>query len=184
MPGPEIRTERLILRRWRVEDVDPYAAICAEPEVMQWIGGGQTRNRQECAEAIGRFEASWARKGYGLFAMTLKGTDRFIGFTGVAEPEFLPEVMPAVEIGWRLARDHWGQGLATEAARAALQFALNDIGLTRVISIIQAGNAKSERIASKLSMTVERETTDPTCGRCVRVYETGPISHSRGSPGT
>lgn len=184
MPRPEIRTERLILRRWRAEDVDPYVAICVDPGVMRWIGDGQTRSRQECADAIGRFEASWERNGYGLFALTLKGTDQFIGFAGVSDPAFLPEVMPAVEIGWRLARDNWGQGLATEAARAVLQFALDDVGLTRVISIIQVGNSGSERIAQKLGMTVERETTDPTCGRRVRVYESGPVSPSCGSPVT
>jgi RimJ/RimL family protein N-acetyltransferase len=85
-------------------------------------------------------------------------------------PEFLPEVMPAVEIGWRLGRRFWGAGLATVAARAALRFGLIDRGLQRIVSIAQVGNDASERIMAKLGMHLERETFDPSCGRQVRVY--------------
>ena len=80
--------------------------------------------------------------------------------------------MPAVEIGWRLARDVWGQGLATEAAQAALRFGFDEVGLDRVLSIIQFGNGASECIAQNIGMSVERDTVDPSCCRAVRVYET------------
>ncbi len=100
--------------------------------------------------------------------MELRATGELIGFTGLAVPEFLPEVMPAVEIGWRLGRPSWGQGLATEAAREALRFGLIDRGLERIISIAQVGNDASERIIGKLGMRLEQETVDPTCDRLVR----------------
>ena len=94
-------------------------------------------------------------------------------------PEFLPEVLPAVEIGWRLARDAWGQGLATEGARAALRFGLSELELARIVSIHQVENRESGRIMEKLGMRFERKTVDPTCGRPVHVYQ---ITRSDGSP--
>jgi RimJ/RimL family protein N-acetyltransferase len=117
------------------------------------------------------FEQSWNQHGFGLFAVDLRETNRFIGFIGLSIPDFLPEVLPAVEIGWRLARNLWGRGLATEGAKAALRFGLEDRHLDRIVSIHQIGNAASERIIEKLGLRLERETIDPTCGRPVRVYE-------------
>ena len=108
--------------------------------------------------------------GFGLFALELRATGELIGFAGLAVSEFLPEVMPAVEIGWRLGRPFWGQGLATEAARVALRFGLIARGLERIVSIAQVGNGASEGIMSKLGMCLERETVDPTCNRPVRVH--------------
>jgi RimJ/RimL family protein N-acetyltransferase len=171
MKTQSIETERLRLRRWKADDVAPYGAICADPAVMRWIGNGETRTIEQCAEAVACFEQSWNQHGFGLFAVDLRETNRFIGFIGLSIPDFLPEVLPAVEIGWRLARNLWGRGLATEGAKAALRFGLEDRHLDRIVSIHQIGNAASERIIEKLGLRLERETIDPTCGRPVRVYE-------------
>jgi RimJ/RimL family protein N-acetyltransferase len=166
-----LSTERLLLRRWRPDDLGPYADICADAEVMRWIGSGRVRTREECAEAISAFERAWDARGFGLFAMELQATGRLIGFVGLAVPEFLPEILPSVEIGWRLAADQWGKGLATEGALAALHFGFGHVGLTRLVSIHQIGNDASGRIMEKLGMRFERETVDPSCGRPVRVWE-------------
>jgi RimJ/RimL family protein N-acetyltransferase len=146
------------------------SAINADAEVMRWIGDGSVRDEQQTRAGIEAWESEWDRHGFGLFALELRTTGKLIGFAGLAVPEFLPEVMPAAEIGWRLSRSFWGQGLATEAARVALRFGLIDRGLQRIVSIAQVGNDASERIMAKLGMHLERETVDPTCGRPVRVH--------------
>lgn len=172
MEEPSIRTSRLLLRRWRCEDVEPFAAMCGDPEVMRYIGSGTTRTREQSAGSIRAFERQWNRKGYGLFAVERIDGNRLIGFTGLSEPDFLSEIMPAVELGWRFERQAWGRGYATEAARAALDFGLRRRGLASIVSICQAANAASGRIAHKLGMHLEQETRDPTCGRLVHVYRT------------
>ena len=166
-----LSTERLLLRRWRQEDLDPYAELCADPSVMRWIGNGRIRTREECAKAISAFERAWDEHGFGLFALELQASGRLIGFVGLSVPDFLPEILPSVEIGWRLAADQWGQGLATEGARAALAFGFGQAGLDRIVSIHQVGNDASGRIMEKLGMRFERETIDPSCHRRVRVYD-------------
>lgn len=177
-----ISTPRLVLRRWREDDVAPMSAISADPEVMRWIGDGSVRDERQTKAAMEAWEREWDRHGFGLFALELRSAGELIGFAGLAVPEFLPEVMPAVEIGWRLARPFWGRGLATEAARAALRFGLNDRGLERIISIVQVGNDASERIIAKLGMHLERETVDPTCARLVRVHAITNAQYLAASP--
>jgi RimJ/RimL family protein N-acetyltransferase len=166
-----IETPRLVLRRWRDQDVAPMAAVNADPEVMRWIGDGSVRTEEQTRAALQACERDWETRGFGLFAVELRASGELAGFTGLAVPDFLPEVMPAVEIGWRLGRAFWNQGIATEAARAALHFGLADRGLERIVSVVQAGNDASERIVAKLGMGLERETVDPTCARPVRVYD-------------
>lgn len=167
---PEIETERLRLRRWLPVDHAPFARICGDPEVMRHIGDGSVRTAEEASRAIKRFEEEWARHGFGLFAVEAKESGTFIGFTGLSSPEFLPEVLPAVEIGWRLARPSWGQGYASEAAARALAFGTRDLGLTDIVSICQTANGASVRIMEKLGLVFDRGTVDPTCGREVQVY--------------
>jgi RimJ/RimL family protein N-acetyltransferase len=166
-----LRTERLVLRRWRQEDLEPYAEMCADAEVMRWIGNGQVRTREACARAISSFERAWEDRGFGLFAIELQTSGRLIGSVGLSVPDFLPEILPSVEIGWRLATAQWGKGLATEGARAALAFGFGQVGLDRIVSVHQVGNGASGRIMEKLGMRLERETVDPSCARPVRVYE-------------
>lgn len=168
---PAIDTTRLVLRRWSEHDVAPLAAINADPEAMRWIGDGSTRTEQQTRASIEAWERQWDTHGFGLFAVEVRETGALAGLTGLAIPSFLPEIMPAVEIAWRLGRSFWGQGIATEAARAALRFGLVDCGLERIVSIVQIGNDASERIMIKLGMHPERETVDPASRRPVRVYE-------------
>lgn len=172
MKGPAITTERLLLRRWRAEDVAPFAAICGDPEVMRFIGAGATRTPAQAAASIRGFERAWDAQGYGLFALERREGGELIGFTGLSDPTFLPEILPAVELGWRLARASWGRGYATEAARAVLDFAERELGLRGIVSVFQSENAASARIVRKLGMRFERQTRDPSCGRLVEVYRT------------
>jgi RimJ/RimL family protein N-acetyltransferase len=166
-----LSTPRLLLRRWLPADLDPYAAMCADTEVMRWIGNGRVRTRDECTAAIPGFERLWNERGFGVLAMELKASGRMVGFVGFSIPKFLPEILPAVEIGWRLAADQWGQGLASEGARAMLTYGFDHVKFDRVVSIHQVGNDASGRIMEKLGMRLEREAVDATCGRPVRVYE-------------
>jgi RimJ/RimL family protein N-acetyltransferase len=166
-----IETERLVLRGWDiVDDLDAYAAICADPEVMRFIGDGSPLTRAESADRLRAFEVAWQERGFGLFALELTKTGELIGFTGLAPPDFLPEIMPAVEIGWRLARPHWGQGYATEAARSALAFGFDRVGLERIVSVHTVGNDASANVMRKIGMHFDRETVHPGNGRAVRVY--------------
>ena len=172
MSEPWIKTGRLLLRRWRDDDVEPFAAMCSDPEVMRYIGSGATRTRAQAQASIEAHERDWEEMGYGLCAVELLEDGGFLGFTGLSEPTFLPEVMPAVEIGWRFARQSWGKGYASEAAQAALEYGLKDLGLSEIVSIYQAENHASERIIQKLGMLFDREAIDPTFGRLIRVYRT------------
>jgi RimJ/RimL family protein N-acetyltransferase len=145
------------------------AAINADPEVMRWIGDGTVRDAQQTRAGVEAWEREWDARGFGLFAVEMRATGELAGLTGLSVPDFLPEVMPAVEIGWRLGRPLWGLGLATEAARAALAFGLLNCD-EKIVSIAQVGNDASERVMEKLGMRLERETIDPTCNRPVRVH--------------
>ncbi|MFB0620384.1 GNAT family N-acetyltransferase [Streptomyces sp. AGS-58] len=163
-------TPRLILRRWREEDVAPMAAVNADPAVMRWIRDGSVRDEQETRRGIRAWESEWEAQGFGLFAVEIRSTGELAGFTGLSVPHYLPQVLPAVEVGWRLGRSHWGRGLATEAAVAAVRFAFEERRLERILSIAQVGNDASERIMTKLGMRPVRETVHPAFGRRVRVY--------------
>ncbi|MFE6099341.1 GNAT family N-acetyltransferase [Streptomyces laurentii] len=166
-----LETPRLVLRRWRADDVVPMAAVNADPEVMRWIGDGSVRDEQQTRRGIEAMEREWHRQGFGLFAVEIRSTGELAGFTGLSVPDFMPELLPAVEIGWRLGRTYWGQGLATEAAAAALRFGFENCELGRIVSIVQLDNGASERIMTKLGMHPVGETIDPSCGRRVRVFE-------------
>lgn len=172
MNQTSINTDRLLLRRWRDDDVEPFAAMCSDPEVMRYIGSGATRTCEQARTSIHAYEREWEENGFGLFAVERLEDGRFLGFTGLAEPDFLPEIMPAVEIGWRFARQTWGNGYASEAAQAALDFGLEKLGLSEIVGICQTENRASGRIMEKLGMRFDREAVDPTCSRLIRVYRT------------
>ena len=173
----EIRTPRLLLRRWCADDLAPMAEINADPEVMRWIRDGSVLAPQETAQAIERWEAEWDGQGFGLFAVELRASGELIGFTGLAVPRFLPEILPAVEIGWRLGRRYWGRGYVSEAARAAMEFAREVRGLDRLVSIARVGNTASENVMRKLGMVPERETTHPVYRFPVRVHAIDLTGH-------
>jgi len=166
----EIQTPRLLLRQFDEDDLVQMAEINADPGVMRWIGDGSVRDLEQTAQAMERWEEEWDEEGFGLFAVELLASGELAGFTGLSVPAFLPEVLPAVEIGWRLGRQFWGQGYASEAAHAAMEFALTDRGLDRLVSISRVGNDASENVMRKLGMTLERETTHPEFGFPLRVH--------------
>jgi RimJ/RimL family protein N-acetyltransferase len=144
-----IRTERLLLREWREEDRDPWAALNADPQVMEYFPA--TLDRAESDAAFDRIASTLAERGRGLWALDLDGA--FIGFTGLAEPRFDAPFTPATEIGWRLARAAWGHGYATEAASAVLDHAFGALGLREVVSFTSVGNVRSRSVMERLGMT-------------------------------
>ncbi|MFI1016918.1 GNAT family N-acetyltransferase [Streptomyces sp. NPDC020965] len=166
----EIRTPRLILRRWHDDDLLPLAEITADPEVMRWMDDGSVLDLEQTAEAVERWEEEWDEEGFGLFAIELLASGELAGFAGLSVPDFLPAVLPAVEIRWLLGRQFWGQGYASEAAHATLEFALQDRGLDRVVSINRMANDASENVVRKLGMTSEYETTHPVHGFALSVH--------------
>jgi RimJ/RimL family protein N-acetyltransferase len=170
MENALLKTDRLTLRRWRDEDRAPFAAICADPDVMRFIGDGSTQTLEESASAIDRYERQWKDRGFGLFAVELNEVEKLIGFAGLSWPDFLPELLPSIEIGWRIAKPYWGMGYASEAAAEVLSFGVGTLGITDIVSICQLENSASIRIMQKLGMSFDRRTVDPTCNRDVEVY--------------
>ena len=139
-----MRTERLVLRDWRESDRDAWAALNADPAVREFFPTVLTREQSD--EAFERISGSLAERGWGLWAVALD--DRFLGFTGLAQPDFRPER----EIGWRFAVSAWGKGYATEAARAVLDFAFTELQLPEVVSFTAAGNVRSRAVMERLGM--------------------------------
>jgi RimJ/RimL family protein N-acetyltransferase len=154
----EIETERLLLRGWREEDIEPYARLCADPEVMQFIGDGSTLTREQSVGQISRFVRHWEQRGFGLWAVEEKGTGTFLGFVGLARQEDWGEGPHKTEVGWRLDRASWGRGFATEGARASVGYGFEALGLDGIISIIQPENHASRRVAEKVGLTLRGET--------------------------
>lgn len=144
------RTERLILRRWQLSDRDPFASLNADPEVRRHFVS--TLSREESDASVDRFEAGFDSNGYGLWAVERRDTSEFIGFTGLNP---MPAGIPGeggVEVGWRLARAHWGHGFATEAALESLRFAFDELGLAHVNSITAVTNTRSRSVMERIGM--------------------------------
>jgi RimJ/RimL family protein N-acetyltransferase len=149
---PSLRTDHLVLRAFRASDIDAWAAMEAEPEVRRYRGNNP-RTRIESWAAMERSLGQWALRGYGLFALELAADGRFAGFAGVLHPEDWPEP----ELAYSLAPHAWGQGLATEAAAAARDWAFEQHGLRRLASFIASGNVRSIRVAERLGAVREGE---------------------------
>jgi ribosomal-protein-alanine N-acetyltransferase len=148
---PELRTDRLLLRRWRGADRRPFAILNADPEVMAHFPEPMMRAASD--QMVDRIEAAFDRDGFGLWAVEVVATGRFIGFAGMNEVGFTAHFTPAVEVGWRLAREAWGHGYATEAARAALGFGFDTVGLAEVVSFTSTTNTRSQAVMRRLGMT-------------------------------
>jgi RimJ/RimL family protein N-acetyltransferase len=146
----ELRTPRLWLRRWRPEDREPFAALNGDARVMEYFPG--TLAREQSDALASRIESQLAQRGYGLWAVEVPGATAFAGFIGLSVPAFDAPFTPCVEIGWRLAAEHWGRGYAPEGARAVLDLAFADLGLAEVVSFTAAGNARSRRVMEKIGM--------------------------------
>lgn len=146
----ELRTPRLRIRDWRDDDFEAYAAMNADPRVMEFFPGVVSREESLLRFARGRARA--AVRGYGFWPVEVIGGAPFIGMVGLADPDFAAPFMPAVEVGWRLAAAHWGRGYATEAAQAVLAFGFHRLGLPEIVSFTTAANTRSRRVMEKLGM--------------------------------
>jgi len=148
---PSIRTPRLLLRPWRDADFPAFAAMNADPRVMEHFP--KTLNRAESDERAAAIRQHFNRRGFGLWAVEVPGMADFIGFVGLCVPSFEAHFTPCVEIGWRLAFDHWGRGYATEAAIASLDFGFRRLTLDEIVSFTVPANRRSRAVMERIGMT-------------------------------
>ena len=145
---PTIRTERLLLRPWRMDDRAAFAAMNADPEVVRHLRGPLTR--EESDAFADRIEECWAERGWGLWAVEVGGGAPFIGYVGLWPAEHVTG--DPCEVGWRLAHEHWGRGYAPEAAREALRFGFDVVGLDHIVSFTIPANRASWRVMEKIGL--------------------------------
>jgi RimJ/RimL family protein N-acetyltransferase len=146
----ERRTERLLLRRWRGTDREPFARMNADPVVMEHFAAPLTPAQSDAF--VDAIEAGFDRNGFGLWAIEVVGIAPFIGFVGLNVPRFDAHFTPAVEIGWRLDRHHWGQGYASEGARSVLAAGFTDAGLDEIVSFTSTANRRSQLVMERIGM--------------------------------
>ncbi|WP_217168959.1 GNAT family N-acetyltransferase [Streptomyces sp. AC512_CC834] len=166
----EIRTPRLVLRRWLDDDLVPLSEIHADAAVTQGIGDGRPCSADQTAELIEAWEEEWDEEGFGVFAVELLGSGELAGAVGLSVADAPAEVAGEVAIGWRLGRVFWGQGYASEAAQATLEFALQDRGLDRVVAVCRTGDRASRNVIDKLGMQAEGTAQHPVHGQEVAVF--------------
>jgi RimJ/RimL family protein N-acetyltransferase len=158
---PDLRTDRLTLRSWRESDVQPWAEMNADPQVREHLGDLLTR--AQSAASAARFQAELDERGFGFWAVEVRSTGEFIGFTGLDQVD---EDMPfaGVEIGWRLARAAWGRGYATEAALASLAFGFESLALPEILAVTTVTNLRSQAVMGRIGMTSDpaEDFDDPT----------------------
>lgn len=148
-----LTTARLRLREWRAEDLEPFAAMNADPRVREFFPSVQTYD--DSADSMEYIRAHFERHGFGLWAVEVTGGAPFIGFIGLSVPSFDAPFMPCVELGYRLAFDYWRHGYATEGSRAALAFGFTVLGLDEIVAFTATGNERSRRVMERLGMTRE-----------------------------
>ena len=146
-----LRTERLLLRPWRDPDLAPFAAMSADPEIMEFLL--PLAEPGACAVWAARLEAHWREHGFGRWVVEIPGEASFAGVVGLAWIPYEAHFTPAVEIAWRLARAYWGRGYATEAARAALDYGFDQLGLAEIVAVTVPANQRSRRVMERLGMT-------------------------------
>ncbi len=152
----ELRTDRLLLRGWLQRDREPYAALNGDPEVMEYFPSTLTASQSD--EMVDRMQAALDERGYGLWATERLDTGELIGFVGLAAPSwYVDGLTPCIEIGWRLAHQHWGHGFAPEAASAVLDFAFEQVDLPRdeVVSFTTVTNHRSRRVMEKIGLRID-----------------------------
>ena len=146
-----IETERLLLQRWREEDREPFYRMNSDARVMEFFPEYLTQAQSD--SLVDRINEHFKKHGFGLFAAELRKDQTFIGFVGVAVPSFKVHFTPCVEIGWRLAANYWGRGLATEGARAVVKYAFEELALDALVSFTVPRNIRSRRVMEKVGMT-------------------------------
>ena len=154
----ELKTGRLRLRQWKQEDYPAFAKLNADPEVMKYYP--EMLNEKDSNDMAQRFEALLAYRGWGFWVVEKLDEKKFMGFVGLHEPTYDLPVTPCVEIGWRLAREYWGQGYASEAAKASLEVAFKKLDLPEVYSFTSVLNKKSQAVMEKLGMVNMKQNFD------------------------
>lgn len=176
--GPE--TERLVLRQWRRADRAPFAALNADPRVMEFFPAPLGRSASDAL--ADRLEGLIAARGWGFWAVELKGSGEFVGFVGLHEPPPDLPASPCVEIGWRLAHRAWRKGFATEGARAALRVGFEILGLSEIVSFTTVLNRRSRAVMERLGMVEDPEPFEHPAlpaGSRLRTHCTYRISRGR-----
>ena len=146
-----ITTKRLLLRQWQPSDFPLFAELCADPDVMQFFPS--TLSEAESMALAQRVHGLIAERGWGLWAVQVPGVSDFIGFVGLHVPKDYLPFSPCVEIGWRLAKSYWGKGYASEAAKAALNYAFTELQLDEVLSFTSVTNLPSQAVMKRIGMT-------------------------------
>jgi RimJ/RimL family protein N-acetyltransferase len=151
-----LETERLILRDWEPEDLKPFAAMNQDPIVTEFL---IPLTEEQAAERIQHYQKHIQEYGFGFFACELKEAKQFIGFIGLAvsHPDFKTTFSPFVEIGWRLAKEYWGNGYATEGAKALLHKGFTDYALDEIVSFTVRENIRSRRVMEKIGLTKDSD---------------------------
>jgi RimJ/RimL family protein N-acetyltransferase len=147
----DMQTDRLTLRRWSDADREPFAKINSDPVVMEFYPA--PLSVAESNAMVDRIQAHFVQHGFGPWAAELREPGEFIGYVGLAVPRFVAAFTPCVEIGWRLAAEHWSKGLATEGARAVVRHAFEVLSLPEIVSFTVPANVRSRRVMDKLGMT-------------------------------
>ncbi|MDA1359138.1 GNAT family N-acetyltransferase [Glycomyces luteolus] len=163
-------TERTRLRPWRLADAPALVEMNRQPDMLRYANEDRADTLPEAVRWIEEQQRYLSSHGYGIVALEERASGALIGFVGLATPTFLPELLPATDIGWRIRRELWNRGLATEAARAVLDWAHGPLGIPEVLAISNAGNRASIRVMEKLGMVLGRAATVPETGTPVVVY--------------
>lgn len=148
-----IRTPRLLLREWRDSDLDPFEAMGSDPRVMEFFPS--LLDRAQSASAIARYRAHFAEHGFGFLAVEVPGVADFVGICGMAWARFQVPFTPCVEIGWRLAYDHWGHGYATEGALAVRDYCFSALHFDHIVAFTAINNRRSRHVMEKIGMTYD-----------------------------
>ena len=151
MSAPVLETTRLRLRCWRDGDLEPFALLNADSRVMEYFPN--VLDREQSDRLAARIRKGLSDREFGLWALEVPGTAQFIRFAGLSVPAFEAHFTPCVEVGWRLAFDHWGRGYASEAASAALSYAFGSLGLQEIASFTVPANRRSIAVMERLGMT-------------------------------
>ena len=159
-----VHTDRLLLRRFEASDLDGLAEVFAKPEVWEFPYG-HAFSRHETQRFLDAQMQEWEASGFGCWIAVLRETQETIGYVGLSVPTFLPEILPAVEVGWRFDPAHWGRGLASEGARAALREGFTTLGLSEICSLPQSANPRSYEVCERIGMTYERSVQCPATDR-------------------
>ena len=151
MKKTKLETPRLTLRRWKKSDLEPLRRLNADPRVMEFYP--ETLSREKSDQIAERAQKSFEQNGFGIFALELKESHQFVGFVGLQKVPFEAHFTPAVEIGWRVAFEHWNRGYATEAAKEVFKHGFNELGFQEIVAMTFTGNHRSRRVMEKLNMT-------------------------------